>query len=95
MLQFRKELKSLWEGAHTSNERLLADFREWCTRAEQSGIQGLEEFVAYLQVVSSDARACVGLSGRRGAEKARNPPLRRVFFSASGVRRDYLIFVSL
>jgi stearoyl-CoA desaturase (delta-9 desaturase) len=49
VLQFRNELKHLWEGAHTSNERLLAEFREWCTRAEQSGIQGLEEFVAYLK----------------------------------------------
>ena len=49
VLKFRSELKQLWEGAHTSNERLLAEFREWCTRAEQSGIQGLEEFVAYLK----------------------------------------------
>jgi stearoyl-CoA desaturase (Delta-9 desaturase) len=49
VLEFRSELKNLWEGAHTSNERLLADFREWCARAEQSGIQGLQEFVAYLK----------------------------------------------
>jgi stearoyl-CoA desaturase (delta-9 desaturase) len=49
VLEFRRELKQLWEGAHTSNERLLAEFREWCTRAEQSGIQGLQEFVAYLK----------------------------------------------
>jgi stearoyl-CoA desaturase (delta-9 desaturase) len=49
VLEFRSELKHLWEGAHTSNERLLAEFREWCTRAEQSGIQGLQEFVAYLK----------------------------------------------
>jgi stearoyl-CoA desaturase (delta-9 desaturase) len=49
VLQFRNELKALWEGAHTSNDRLLADFREWCARAEQSGIQGLAEFVAYLK----------------------------------------------
>jgi stearoyl-CoA desaturase (delta-9 desaturase) len=49
VLQFRNELKSLWEGAHTSNERLLADFREWCARAEASGIQGLQDFVAYLR----------------------------------------------
>jgi stearoyl-CoA desaturase (Delta-9 desaturase) len=49
VLKFRTELKQLWEGAHTSNERLLAEFREWCTRAEQSGIQGLQEFVAYLK----------------------------------------------
>jgi stearoyl-CoA desaturase (delta-9 desaturase) len=49
VLEFRRELKQLWEGAHTSNERLLAEFREWCTRAEQSGIQGLQEFVGYLK----------------------------------------------
>ena len=49
VLKFRSELKQLWEGAHTSNERLLAEFREWCTRAEQSGIQGLQEFVVYLK----------------------------------------------
>jgi stearoyl-CoA desaturase (delta-9 desaturase) len=49
VLEFRTELKQLWEGAHTSNERLLAEFREWCARAEQSGIQGLQEFVAYLK----------------------------------------------
>ena len=49
VLEFRNELKALWEGAHTSNERLLADFREWCARAEASGIQGLQEFVAYLR----------------------------------------------
>jgi stearoyl-CoA desaturase (delta-9 desaturase) len=49
VLEFRNDLKSLWEGAHTSNERLLADFREWCARAEASGIQGMEDFVAYLR----------------------------------------------
>jgi stearoyl-CoA desaturase (delta-9 desaturase) len=49
VLQFRNELKQLWEGAHTSNERLLADFHAWCARAEQSGIQGLQEFAAYLK----------------------------------------------
>jgi len=49
VLRFRNELRNLWEGAHTSNERLLAEFREWCARAEQSGIQGLQEFVAYLK----------------------------------------------
>jgi stearoyl-CoA desaturase (Delta-9 desaturase) len=49
VLQFQAELKSLWEGAHTSNERLLADFKEWCARAEASGIQGLQDFAAYLK----------------------------------------------
>jgi stearoyl-CoA desaturase (delta-9 desaturase) len=49
VLEFRNELKKLWEGAHTSNERLLEDFRHWCRRAEQSGNQYLEEFVTYLR----------------------------------------------
>jgi len=49
VLSFRAELKALWEGAHTSNERLLADFREWCVKAEASGIQVLQDFVAYLK----------------------------------------------
>ncbi|HEY8521448.1 MAG TPA: fatty acid desaturase [Gammaproteobacteria bacterium] len=53
VLEFRNELKSLWEGAHTSNERLLQDFRAWCARAEASGIQGLQEFVAYLRSFSA------------------------------------------
>jgi stearoyl-CoA desaturase (Delta-9 desaturase) len=60
VLEFRNELKSLWEGANTSNERLLADFREWCARAEASGIHKLEEFVAYLksfQALPEPARA--------------------------------------
>jgi stearoyl-CoA desaturase (delta-9 desaturase) len=58
VMQFGNELKSLWEGAHTSNERLLADFREWCARAEASGIQYLQEFAEYLKSFSPDpARA--------------------------------------
>ncbi|HEU4620035.1 MAG TPA: fatty acid desaturase [Gammaproteobacteria bacterium] len=54
VLQFGNELKSLWEGAHTSNERLLADFREWCARAEASGIQYLQEFAEYLKSFSPE-----------------------------------------
>lgn len=49
VLEYRNELKSLWEGAYTSNERLLADFRDWCARAEASGIQGMKDFVDYLK----------------------------------------------
>jgi stearoyl-CoA desaturase (delta-9 desaturase) len=47
-LDFRAELTDLWEGTNRSNERLVADLKEWCTRAEGSGIQVLEEFSAYL-----------------------------------------------
>ncbi len=53
VLQFHAELKALWEGAYTSNERLLADFKEWCARAEASGIQCLEEFAAYVKSLRS------------------------------------------
>jgi stearoyl-CoA desaturase (delta-9 desaturase) len=61
VLQFRNELRNLWEGAHTSNERLLAEFREWCSRAEQSGIQGLQDFVAYLKSFRAVRDSALGL----------------------------------
>jgi stearoyl-CoA desaturase (delta-9 desaturase) len=53
VLEFRAELKALWGGAQTSNERLLADLRDWCARAEASGIQVLQEFAAYLKSFES------------------------------------------
>jgi stearoyl-CoA desaturase (delta-9 desaturase) len=49
VLEFRNELKALWGGAHRSNEHLLADFKEWCSRAEASGIHKLQEFAVYLR----------------------------------------------
>ncbi len=49
VLDFRSDLTALWEDAHSSNERLLADFKEWCARAEASGIEALQEFAAYLK----------------------------------------------
>jgi stearoyl-CoA desaturase (delta-9 desaturase) len=49
VLDYRRELTALWEGAHTSNERLLADFSDWCTRAESSGIEVLRDFSRYLK----------------------------------------------
>jgi stearoyl-CoA desaturase (delta-9 desaturase) len=49
VLEFRNELKRLWEDAHSSNERLLHEFRAWCRRAEDSGNQYLRDFAAYLR----------------------------------------------
>ncbi len=49
VLDFRADLKALWGDAHTSNERLLAELRAWCARAEASGIEALQEFAAYLK----------------------------------------------
>jgi len=55
VMEFRSELKALWSGAHRSNEHLLADFKEWCSRAEASGIQRLQEFAIYLRSYAPSA----------------------------------------
>jgi stearoyl-CoA desaturase (delta-9 desaturase) len=47
--EYRERLAQLWNGAHASNERLLAQFKEWCAQAEQSGIKGLQEFARGLR----------------------------------------------
>ena len=49
VVEYRNELKALWEGTGLSNERLLAELMHWCGRAEASGIQALEDFSAYLK----------------------------------------------
>ena len=46
---FRERLKSIWSGGTASNEAMLAQFREWCAQAEQSGIRALQEFAASLR----------------------------------------------
>ncbi len=47
--EFRERLTRLWDGANVSNDRLLAQFREWCAQAEASGIKSLQEFARALQ----------------------------------------------
>lgn len=49
VMEYRTELKALWETTDLSNERLLAELVQWCSRAEASGIKALEEFAAYLK----------------------------------------------
>src|SRR5690625_840225 len=44
LVQMRDELKKLWESSSASSEQLLADLQAWCQRAQQSGIESLEEF---------------------------------------------------
>ena len=41
--EFRQQLVAVWEHANVSNEALVGQLREWCARAEASGI---ETFVA-------------------------------------------------
>ena len=47
--EFRERLRELWSGANVSNERLLAQLKEWCAEAEASGIKVLEDFAAGLR----------------------------------------------
>lgn len=45
----REQLKELWSGTNVSNDKLLAQFREWCARAEASGNRYLEDFARSLR----------------------------------------------
>ncbi|MDX1402912.1 MAG: fatty acid desaturase [Woeseiaceae bacterium] len=47
--EFRERLSELWSGAHVSNEKLLAQLRQWIAEAEASGIQVLEDFAQRLR----------------------------------------------
>jgi len=47
--EFRQQLLALWEQAHVSNERLVSQLREWCSRAEASGVDALHDFSANLR----------------------------------------------
>ena len=47
--EFRLQLVAVWEQANVSNESLVRQLREWCARAEASGIDALQEFSARLR----------------------------------------------
>jgi len=47
--EFREKLSEIWSSANVSNERLLQQLRDWCREAEQSGIEYLEDFAAWLR----------------------------------------------
>ncbi|MBV6305994.1 fatty acid desaturase [Candidimonas humi] len=49
LVQMRRELIRLWESSSASSEQLLADLQAWCQRAQQSGIEGLEQFAYRLR----------------------------------------------
>ena len=75
--EYQAQLDGLWKQANASNERLVAELREWCARAEASGIAALEEFSARLRGLPAAADAGL-ISGQppAGAKKTRR---RRVF----------------
>jgi stearoyl-CoA desaturase (delta-9 desaturase) len=48
--QFRERLRELWSGAtNVSNEKLVAQLRQWCNEAEASGIKALQDFARTLR----------------------------------------------
>ena len=47
--EFRMSLQSLWNRTTISHEKLLASLQDWCTRAEASGIQALQDFAQSLR----------------------------------------------
>ncbi|GAB2895285.1 fatty acid desaturase [Paralcaligenes sp. KSB-10] len=49
LVQMRRELVRLWESSSASSEQLLSDLQAWCLRAQQSGIEGLEQFANRLR----------------------------------------------
>lgn len=44
MYHMRQELASLWERSTASPDQLLKQLQDWCHRAEQSGIEALQQF---------------------------------------------------
>lgn len=56
--KFRLRLQDLWSGAqNVSNEKLLANLRQWCNEAEASGINALQEFSRTLRYYAMPAAA--------------------------------------
>jgi stearoyl-CoA desaturase (delta-9 desaturase) len=47
--EYRLQLVAVWEQANVSNDALVRQLREWCARAEASGIEALQEFSARLR----------------------------------------------
>jgi stearoyl-CoA desaturase (delta-9 desaturase) len=44
MHEMRVELGAIWERSHATSDQLLQQLRDWCSRAEASGIRALQEF---------------------------------------------------
>lgn len=47
--EYQRQLQNLWAQANVSNERLVKQLKEWCNRAEASGIDALHDFSANLR----------------------------------------------
>lgn len=49
VVQMQLELSRLWESSSATSDQLLADLRAWVQRAQQSGIDSLEQFALRLR----------------------------------------------
>lgn len=49
LVQMRRDLTRLWESSSASSEQLVSDLQAWLQRAQQSGIEGLEQFALRLR----------------------------------------------
>ncbi len=58
--EYRERLQKLWNGANVSNERLLAQLREWCANAEASGIRSLQDFASVIRSYSLPPTSATG-----------------------------------
>jgi fatty-acid desaturase len=47
--QMRLDLQRVWQSRTRGAQEIIAALREWCERAEQSGVDALDEFAAYLR----------------------------------------------
>jgi stearoyl-CoA desaturase (delta-9 desaturase) len=47
--QFKLKLQAIWEQQTSSHEKRLEALSEWCSQAEASGVEALEEFVTVLR----------------------------------------------
>ena len=52
LYELRLQLQAVWAKRSGSKEELLEAFRSWCTRAEETGIHALREFVSDLRSYS-------------------------------------------
>lgn len=49
LVQMRRDLTRIWESSSASTEQLVSDLQAWLQRAQQSGIEGLEQFALRLR----------------------------------------------
>ncbi|HEX4649042.1 MAG TPA: fatty acid desaturase [Steroidobacteraceae bacterium] len=52
VVEYREGLQQLWSGASANQGRAVQQLREWCRRAEDSGIRALREFARALPAYS-------------------------------------------